>query len=516
MKNAGIYVRVSTEHQAREGYSVSAQKNNMTKFAKDNNFNIYSIYSDEGISGKNIGDRPEVKRLINDIELKLIEVVLIYKFDRLTRNVSDTEDFIKIIQKYDITIYTLSEGAVDVSTPQGRFITRLKGAVAQLEREQTAERIKVAFVQKVKDGYSLCSATTCYGYNRQKAEKIMTINQEEAQVVKRIFKMYLNNYTFTKIAKTLNNEHIPTKMYGREVKIRDKKTKQIIGARVVNSVWQPKMIRLILSNPTYIGKVRYGIGTKQYFEANGHHKSIINEKIWKKAQDKLCKIKHISKTKLPNDDVYYCGTLACGVCGKKLTTTRTMGKLRKDGTRNLFNGYRCVNREKGTCTALGMSHDKVEKAFLKYLEQIEEFNVIDELVIDDETDVLKEEITDTKKAISNANNKLKEVMNMFMANVIDHVHLSYMLNELKDVIKINNEKLKGLQFNCHSTTIINKNDIAKKIIDHWKYLTANEKLTFLTDFVEKIVIVNSNSDRHNGDVDILDVKFYDYKQEEIV
>ena len=100
MKNAGIYVRVSTEHQAQEGYSVAAQKNNLAKFAKDNNFNIYSVYSDEGISGKNIKDRPEVKRLINDIELGVIEVVLIYKFDRLTRNVSDTEDFINIIQKF--------------------------------------------------------------------------------------------------------------------------------------------------------------------------------------------------------------------------------------------------------------------------------------------------------------------------------------------------------------------------------------------------------------------------------
>lgn len=509
MKNAGIYVRVSTEHQAQEGYSVAAQKNNLTKFAKDNNFNIYSVYSDEGISGKNIKDRPEVKRLINDIELGLIEVVLIYKFDRLTRNVSDTEDFINIIQKYDITIYTLSEGEVDVSTPQGRFVTRLKGAVAQLEREQTAERIKVAFVQKVKDGYPLCSATTCYGYNRKKSEKVMTINRDEAQVVRRIFRMYLDNHTFTNIAKTLNNEHIPTKMCGRELKIRDKKSKQVIGTKVVNSVWQPKMIRLILSNPTYIGKVRYGIGTKQYFEANGHHKPIITEKVWDKVQEKLVKIKHISRTNLPKDDVYYCGTLVCGVCGKKLTTNRTNGRLRKDGTRNLFNGYRCVNREKGTCTAIGMSHDKVEKAFLKYLERVEEFDVIDELVIDDETDVLQEEIVGTQKAITNANSKLKEVMNMFMANVIDHNQLVYMTNELKGVIKTNEEKLKRLQLKYQPVPTINKNDIAKSIIEHWEYLTDNEKLSFLTDFVKEIVIVNRDNDRHNGEAEVLDVKFYD-------
>ena len=249
MKNAALYIRVSTERQAQEGYSVSAQKNNLTKFATNNNFNIYSIYSDEGISGKNIEDRPEVKRLIKDIELGLIDVVLIYKFDRLTRNISDTEEFIDLINNYGITIYALSEGTVDVSNPHGRFVTRLKGAVAQLEREQTAERIKLAFVQKVKNGYSLCCNTCSYGYNRKSGEKVMSINQEEAKVVKRIFRMYLDNYSFTDIARTLNFEHIPTKKCGREVKKRDSNG-NIVGSKFINSIWQTKTIKLILSNPT--------------------------------------------------------------------------------------------------------------------------------------------------------------------------------------------------------------------------------------------------------------------------
>lgn len=509
MKNAGIYVRVSTERQAQEGYSVAAQKNNLTKFAKDNSFNVYSIYSDEGISGKNVKDRPEVKRLINDIELGLVNAVLIYKFDRLTRNISDTEDFINLINKYEITIYTLSEGAVDVSTPQGRFVTRLKGAVAQLEREQTAERIKVAFVQKVKDGYSLCCNTPSYGYNRKNGQKIMTINHDEAQVVKRIFKMYIDNYSFTDIAKTLNNENISTKMCGRELKVRDKISKSVIGTRIVNSVWQPKMIRLILTNPNYIGKVRYGIGTKQYFEADGQHKAIISQKVWDKAQTKLMKIKHISRTNLPKDDVYYCGTLVCGICGQKLTTNRTIGRLRKDGTRNLFNGYRCINREKQTCTAIGISHDKVEKAFLKYLESIDDFDVIDELVIEEEPDSTQEEIISTQKAIQNANDKMKEVMNMFMVNAIDHNQLTYMTGELKKVIKVNEEKLKELQQKHQPHPVINKNNIAKSILEHWNYLTDSEKLAFLTDFVEEIVIVNRNTDRHNGEAEVISVKFYE-------
>lgn len=507
MQNAGIYVRVSTEKQVQEGYSVEAQKTNLTKFARDNDFKICGIYSDEGISGKNVKDRPEVKRLINDIEIGLIDVVLIYKFDRLTRNVSDTEDFINLINKYNITIYTLSEGTVDVSTPQGRFVTRLKGAVAQLEREQTAERIKVANAQKVKNGYSLCCRTPSYGYNRKSGQKVMSINKNEAQVVKRIFRMYIDNYSFTDIAKILNNENIQTKMCGSIVKIKDKSTNIVIGTKVINSVWQPKMIRLILSNPNYIGKVRYGIGTKQYFESEGQHKAIISQELWDKAQEKINKIKHKIRTNLPKEDVYYCGTLICGICGQKLTTNRTVGRLRKDGTRNIFNGYRCVNREKGRCVAIGVSHDKVEKAFLKYLENIEDFDVTENLVIE-ETDSLQEEILGTQKAIQNANNKLKEVMNMFMVNAIDHNQLTYMTSELKKVIKINEEKLKELQQRCKSCSVINKKNISKRILEHWEYLTNKEKLAFLNDFVEEIVIVNRNTDKHNGEAEIFNVRFY--------
>lgn len=511
MKNAGIYIRVSTEHQAYEGYSVSAQKNNLVKFARDNDFNIYSIYSDEGISGKNVKDRPEIKRLINDIECGVIEVVLIYKFDRLTRNISDTEDFIRLIQKYDIVIYTLSEGEVDVSTPQGRFVTRLKGAVAQLEREQTSERIKFAFIQKVKDGYSLCSATTCYGYNRNKHQKIMTINDEEAKVVRRIFRMYLDNYTFTEIARILNDENISTKMSGRKLKVRDKVSKKVIGTKVVNSIWQPKMISIILSNSTYIGKVRYGIGTKHYFEVDGLHDAIIDMDIWNKVQDKRAKMRHVSHTKLPYNDVYYCGTLICGICGRKLTTNRTVGHLRKDGIRKMFNGYRCINRENGSCNAIGMSHIKVENAFLNYLENIESFDsdVIARLVIDDSNYLLNEEMLGIKKIIKKSKSKLKQVMDMFLANAIDYEQFSYMTNELNERINYSKKKLEKLKVKYNSVSFINKGDISRDIKEHWEYLTGEEKLFFLNEFVLEIVVINHSKAKIRNDVEIVDVKFYD-------
>ena len=152
MQNAGIYVRVSTERQALEGYSVAAQKENLLAFARTNNFQIYDVYADEGISGKSVEGRPSVKRLIKDIQDGNVDVVLIQKFDRLTRNITDTEEFIKLFQKYDVDVWSISDGKVDISNSNGKFMTLLRGLFAQHERELTSERIKVAFSEKARQG----------------------------------------------------------------------------------------------------------------------------------------------------------------------------------------------------------------------------------------------------------------------------------------------------------------------------------------------------------------------------
>lgn len=500
--NAGLYIRVSTERQVKEGYSVAAQKANLSKFAKQQGWNVFDVYADEGISGKNIKDRPEVKRLIRDIKSNNVEVVILYKFDRLTRDSRDTEDIIELIQQCGIQVFTLSGGAVDVSTATGRFTVRINGAVAQLEREQTIERIKVAFEQKVKQGYTLACATTCYGYNRKIHEKNQTIIPEEAKIVKRIFKMYVEGKTFTEICNILNTEKVPTKMAGRVVRKRGTDEKYTI-----NSVWMPKTIRLILTNPTYIGKVRYHIGKEDGFVADGTHKPIISEKLWNEAQNKISKIKHTYRTNLPKEDVYYCGTLICGICNQKLTTNRT-NRIKKDGTKVVFNGYRCVNREKKLCTCLGVSHRKVEDAFLSYMDNIEALTEINNVEIKDDNDDL-EELETLKKSLSQTTAKKREVMDLFMINNITHEQLKYMTSELDKKTEMLTNEISRLERIITPKKSIDKIEIATTIKEHWQYLSNKEKLEFLNNFVQEIVIINRDTDKLNGKPEILSVKFYD-------
>ncbi len=502
LNNAGLYVRVSTDRQVQEGYSIAAQKENLTNFANNQGWNIFDIYADEGKSAKNIEERPEVKRLIEDIKKKLIDVVVLYKFDRLTRDCKDTEDIIDLIQQFGIQVITLGGGVVDVSTATGRFSVRISGAVAQLEREQTIERIKVALVEKVRQGYTLASATTCYGYNRKNHEKEQTVNQAEAKIVKRIFKMYVEGKTFTEICNILNTEKVPTKKAGKVSKKRWTNEKYAI-----NSIWMPKTIKLILTNPTYIGKVRYHIGKEDGFVADGHHKPIISMKLWNDVQSKITKIKRTYRTNLPKDDVYYCGTLVCGICGQKLTTNRT-NRYKKDGTKVVFNGYRCVNREKKLCTCLGVSHRKVEEAFLDYMDNIESLTEIDKVEINQEDDDF-EELETLKKSLSQATNKKREVMDLFMINNITHEQLKYMTSELDKKTEMLTNEIARLERILTPKKNIDKAQIALTLKEHWQYLSNKERLEFLNNFVEKIVIVNRDKDKANGKPEILEVKFYD-------
>lgn len=507
LKNAGIYVRVSTERQVQEGYSISAQKENLTNFAKGHDFKVYDIYADEGISGKSIEGRPDVKRLIKDIKGGKIDVVLLQRFDRLTRSISDTQEFIDLFKEFNVDVWSISDGGiVDITSSNGRFMALLKGLFGQHERELTAERIKDAFGRKAREGYTLCCGCTPYGYRREKGNKVIIIKQDEAKVVRRIFKMYVEGATFTSIAKTLTAEGIPTKRAGQTISI--KRDGNVVDTKTFVGVWSPKLIRLILSNPVYIGKVRYGIGRKDYYIGEGHHKPIISEKMWNKVQDKIKRMETKVHTNRPKDDVYFCGTLVCGGCGKKMTTARTIGRLRKDGTRNLFNAYRCVNQEKQICTARYVSHIKAEEAFIEYLENnIAEFDSVEDVVIDEE-DADLEEINDIKRLLTIKRAKQKEVMNLFMAEKIDYNQFKYMSEELDNIIKTNETRLSRLEQDYTKKPDINKAEISRYIVDHWKLLTDKEKLNFLNEFIESITIVNRDTDRHNGKAEVLDVKFY--------
>ena len=284
----GIYVRVSTDEQANNGFSIRAQIDKLSGYCKLKDWSIFDIYSDEGKSGKNINERSELIRLINDIKLRKINSILVYKIDRLTRSTKDLIELVELFNKYNCSFNSFTE-SIDTSSSTGRMFIKIIGIFAEFERENIAERVRMGLERKVKEGYSIASRNVSYGYDKSPTKGLLVVNQYEAYVVKRIFNLYLNNYSFTDISKYLNKYNVKTKNKEK---------------------WNSKTVRLILTNSTYIGKVRYGINKKYYFENPGRHEAIVSKEIFDRA------IRKLNSSSL-NHNVYCC-------CGKKLTVKKTI------------------------------------------------------------------------------------------------------------------------------------------------------------------------------------------------
>ena len=188
VKNCAIYTRVSTENQAEKEFSsCSAQEEKIRAFIKSQeNWKVYKVYSDAGFSGA-ILNRPALQELLDDIKQKKIDIVLVYKIDRLTRSPKDFYQLIEIFEKYNVSFISITE-RFDTSTPAGRLLRNIMLTFAQFERELASERTKDKMIERAKKGM-WNGGIVPYGYSKE--NKKLVINPKEAEIVKLIFEMYI-------------------------------------------------------------------------------------------------------------------------------------------------------------------------------------------------------------------------------------------------------------------------------------------------------------------------------------
>ena len=198
-----LYVRVSTLEQAEEGYSISEQKDKLKKYCEIKDWKITRIYSDPGFSGSNL-NRPSMQQLIKDAGTGLYDAVLVYKLDRLSRSQKDTLHLIEdIFQKNNIHFISLSEN-FDTSTAFGKAMIGILSVFAQLEREQIKERMMMGKAGRAKAGKIMAWSNIPFGY--VKDNDTYKIDPLRANIVKKIYSMYLAGDSITRIFNRLNEE----------------------------------------------------------------------------------------------------------------------------------------------------------------------------------------------------------------------------------------------------------------------------------------------------------------------
>jgi DNA invertase Pin-like site-specific DNA recombinase len=260
-----IYARVSTEDQAKEGFSLSAQIERLRSYCEARNWKIFKEYVDDGYSGRDIR-RPAYQKMMEEIDNW--DVLLVLKMDRIHRNSRNFMEMMDTLRKHNKEFVSMTE-SLDTSTAMGRFVVDIIQRIAQLESEQIGERVYYGMEQKAQTPIESLDPNRGiylgfghpFGYNYSDGK--LKINKDEAVVVKKIYDLYTQGYTISRIVSYLNESKIPTK--------KGKK-------------WAENTVAKILKNPLYCGYIKWNGILKK-----GRHDRIITPKQFNTVQKMITK-----------------------------------------------------------------------------------------------------------------------------------------------------------------------------------------------------------------------------------
>ena len=312
MKRAALYIRVSTEEQARHGYSIAEQEHDLTEYARANGYAVVDVYADEGVSArKAMSRRHALQRLLADVEAGKIDVIVVKCLDRFFRNV---RDFYKVQERLDAhgVEWTCTQEDFNTTTANGRLLLNLKLSLAQHESDQTSERLKYVFEGMKRKKIPLTGVMP-YGYKIERANgrRCIVLDPDTAPNVEQIFAFFLRERSIGKTCQFAN------KLYGRN--------------------WWKSSIRAILSNPTYKGE-RHGIA--EYCPA------IIPLETFERVQSILKSRATIFDRSKNTGNVYiFTGLIYCPLCGSRmyggLQVYANGNRALKYSCRMHYNEFRC-------------------------------------------------------------------------------------------------------------------------------------------------------------------------------
>ena len=303
-KIAGLYMRVSTEDQAREGFSLPEQKERLESFCKFKGYEIKDYYTDAGISAKTGNYRPEFERLKEDIKKKKINTIVALKLDRITRSIYDWEELISFLDENNAYLDCANDD-INTTTANGKMISRLLMSVSQNEIERTSERTKIGLAGAIKMGHIPYQAPLGYKHENKK----LVIDQTTKDVVIRIFELCHSGISYQKISTLFNKE-------------------EVLG----KTNWRDSTIFNILQNEVYKGDFVHGKRTKHPTYYENVVEPIISKELWEECQVQK---KRNAKSYQRTLTYLYLQKIICPNCGRILGGKATKKK------NNVYYYYYC-------------------------------------------------------------------------------------------------------------------------------------------------------------------------------
>ena len=378
----GLYPRVSTEDQFRNGHSLDEQKERMLKLCDYKNYEVYKVYEDAEISAKNM-NRPAFQEMIQDIKDGRINKIIVYKLDRLTRS---------ILEENNCSLESMCED-INTSTANGKFFIRMLTILAQLEIERTSERTKFGMVGAVKKGHFV--GRPPIGYD--KVDKKLVVNDIESEVIRRIFDLYIKGVAANAITKLLNEQ------------------------KALNRKWIPTLVDRILSNEIYIGNYvhRKTVSDEESQKFVGVAPAIIEEEVFNIAQ--IQKQKNLKNYKRKQTYIFM-QSIKCPKCG-----TIMGGCSSKSHTGEKHCYYQCAN-----CKTR-VSEKKIEKQMINFLDDmLDFFLLIDNTYKPYLYQDTEKELKKCNKIIDELNTKEKRIKSAFVDGIVEEIELKDELDFIKN------------------------------------------------------------------------------------
>ena len=495
-KVAGVYIRVSTEDQAREGFSLGEQEEKLLQLCKFKELDVYKVYKDAGISAKDMEHRPQFQEMLKDMKEGKLNYIVAYKLDRITRSVRDLEELISVLEQYNCFLLC-DRDDVNTSTANGRFFVRMLTVLSQLEIEIVSERTKFGLNGAIKSGH--IPGQRPFGY-KSAEDKRMVIDNSTRPYVEKIFDMYLEGKSFQQIAN-----------YFKENNIYPKKN------------WKDTTIQKIIDNKIYMGDYEQykRIGKQENLEPIVYMnvvEPIISRAKWEECQRQ----KERNQRTYTRDRVYtFFQRLKCPNC------SRIMKCKGSGGTKRKYMYYTCEHCH------INFNEDHVEHLLRDFIYDLLEYDMAVKKfflpVLEDKTNNI--DTTSIDKEIKDLEKQRNRIKDLYIKGIVE-------IDDFKEDYKLIEDKLANLEskklelvnletFNYSPHELLAQRDLEKEkmirldtlntvLKTKWNGMDKSEKQEFISKFIDTIEIKKDSKGNlilekinfRNGFIRQL-VKFYD-------
>ena len=462
IKSAGIYIRVSTFDQVREGFSLREQEERLKEFCKFKRYNIYKVYQDAGISAKN-DKRPAYQEMIEDVKKGNINVIVALKLDRLTRSVYDIEKLMKFVNDYECDVDCMADES-NTTTSNSRMVMRIMTSASQNEIEKCSERTKFGMAGAIKNGH--IPNRTGLGFKRE--NKKLVPDPLTKDIIVRIFDLYLEGKSHQAIANIYNKE-------------------KVLG----KTNWYDSTIQKILSNELYKGDYVNGKRTKHPTYYENVIEPIVSKEKWESCQyQKLRNARHYERTAT----YLFTNKLKCSKCGNFLgghATTKTNGKK--------YYYYKC-----NICKTYFNEIDieKELKAFM--LELAKQDDLINNYYTPFIKSKLEDKTEDYKKEIKDLDKQLDRIKTAYIKGVVkledfdkEIKHIEYQKSDLEKRQK-EQKQYELLSFTLNDLLIIQDMQEIEfytnpDVLNNWSNKSKEEKQKIIGKYIDNITIEKKNN-----------------------